>query len=538
MSVFDEKGAANTVRFDVSSSASLRKVPSIVPAFFGLGFYWAWVGLAFFSGSLIPETHAAIYSVELIWAWCTVFHVIALLGSAFLSYRVERFLARPLAPLVFSAAMAIGTLCVPISSLLANPLSAIVSGIGIAVMGVSGASVVLMWGMAYRKLSSVELFICTFVSYLLMGFIHLLSNDMSSIVAIITAILLPILSGVALFIGNMLVPLERQTPMNPASSRRVSPRLLLPFLALFFFAFCGELLRGFSLESSGVDLQTMGNFYHLGGAIGSAALLLILLPFLLKGRLRSFDLTVAVTRPVFLIMAGAFMLVSFFDVPFTVSYAIFSAGFHCFRALAWIFVIQIVQKLNLSAVRAVGLTQGAIAAAPVFALLFVPIFFSAGLTSIPWDTISLAFLFFMFVIASFLLNNKDVEAVWGLIPRKEVDLASDHDRVAEHEQHTVSDDLEKMGTQAAYDDAERITVVLNQYGLSPREMDVALLLAKGRSLPFIKDELVISLATAQTHQRHIYQKINVHSRQEFLDVLESGHDIRTESLDSMDDGNH
>lgn len=56
-------------------------------------------------------------------------------------------------------------------------------------------------------------------------------------------------------------------------------------------------------------------------------------------------------------------------------------------------------------------------------------------------------------------------------------------------------------------------------GLTPRETEVALLLFEGRSLPFIEGELNISHGTANTHLRHIYGKLNVHNRQEFLSVL-------------------
>ena len=63
--------------------------------------------------------------------------------------------------------------------------------------------------------------------------------------------------------------------------------------------------------------------------------------------------------------------------------------------------------------------------------------------------------------------------------------------------------------------------LLSTYGLTARECEVALLLAKGRSLPFIQEELHIAQGTAQTHLSHIYRKLGVHSRQEFLDVIEA-----------------
>lgn len=58
------------------------------------------------------------------------------------------------------------------------------------------------------------------------------------------------------------------------------------------------------------------------------------------------------------------------------------------------------------------------------------------------------------------------------------------------------------------------------YQLSPRETEVFLLLAKGRNAEFIQGKLVISLHTAKSHIANIYQKLDVHSIQEMLDLID------------------
>ena len=60
---------------------------------------------------------------------------------------------------------------------------------------------------------------------------------------------------------------------------------------------------------------------------------------------------------------------------------------------------------------------------------------------------------------------------------------------------------------------------LTAFGLTAREAEVARLLAHGRTQKWIADYLCISQNTAGTHLRHIYQKVGVHNRQEFLDAL-------------------
>ncbi|WP_180326584.1 helix-turn-helix transcriptional regulator [Raoultibacter phocaeensis] len=59
-----------------------------------------------------------------------------------------------------------------------------------------------------------------------------------------------------------------------------------------------------------------------------------------------------------------------------------------------------------------------------------------------------------------------------------------------------------------------------QLDLSPRERQILEYLAKGRSQPYIRDELILSKNTVATHVKHIYQKLGVHSRQEVLGLFE------------------
>ena|GEM_PF-5509129 len=59
-----------------------------------------------------------------------------------------------------------------------------------------------------------------------------------------------------------------------------------------------------------------------------------------------------------------------------------------------------------------------------------------------------------------------------------------------------------------------------EYGLTKRESEIVELVLRGRSGPYIEEQLVISKNTYQTHMRNAYAKIGVHSQQELLDILE------------------
>lgn len=50
-------------------------------------------------------------------------------------------------------------------------------------------------------------------------------------------------------------------------------------------------------------------------------------------------------------------------------------------------------------------------------------------------------------------------------------------------------------------------------------MEIAFLLAQGRSRPYIREKLFISKNTVATHIRHIYGKMDIHSREELIDLV-------------------
>lgn len=58
------------------------------------------------------------------------------------------------------------------------------------------------------------------------------------------------------------------------------------------------------------------------------------------------------------------------------------------------------------------------------------------------------------------------------------------------------------------------------YGLSMRETEVMELIARGNSMATIAERLVISENTVRTHAKHIYTKLDIHKRQELLDMLD------------------
>lgn len=67
----------------------------------------------------------------------------------------------------------------------------------------------------------------------------------------------------------------------------------------------------------------------------------------------------------------------------------------------------------------------------------------------------------------------------------------------------------------------KCAAVADTFLLSRKETEVLFLLAKGRNSAAIQENLYISAGTANTHMRHIYRKLDVHSQHELIDLVES-----------------
>ena len=65
----------------------------------------------------------------------------------------------------------------------------------------------------------------------------------------------------------------------------------------------------------------------------------------------------------------------------------------------------------------------------------------------------------------------------------------------------------------------RCDKIAREYALSPRETDVFLLIAQGRSGTAIQEELGVAASTVKTHTQHIYAKLGVGDRQELMDKV-------------------
>ena len=80
----------------------------------------------------------------------------------------------------------------------------------------------------------------------------------------------------------------------------------------------------------------------------------------------------------------------------------------------------------------------------------------------------------------------------------------------------------KSGTVGLSDLAQATGEIARRFALTPREGEILGMLLQGRSGPYIAEDLYLSKSTVKTHIRHIYDKLDISSRQQLID---KAHDV-------------
>lgn len=66
---------------------------------------------------------------------------------------------------------------------------------------------------------------------------------------------------------------------------------------------------------------------------------------------------------------------------------------------------------------------------------------------------------------------------------------------------------------------ERCDAIGAQRNLTPRELEVMKMLCKGRTKSYIAETLYLTENTVRSHTKHLYTKLDVHSKQELMDLV-------------------
>lgn len=176
-----------------------------------------------------------------------------------------------------------------------------------------------------------------------------------------------------------------------------------------------------------------------------------------------------------------------------IPYAINAATYQCFSLLAWVLVCGACQRYLGSCVRVFALVRAGWAAGPLAGMLAGRLI--VGQTAFDAAAVypaAVAGVVLVMACGGFAFTERDLAFAVNLLP------------------------LERRRRFT-----DKCLAVAARCGLSERETEIMTLFAKGRNLAYIQEQLCLSKSTVSTHRQHIYQKLDVHSSQEMIDLIQA-----------------
>ena len=535
----------------------------------GFGLYWAWVALAFYSDSPVLGQASSSAMVDGIWLYSTLFHFVSLVVCSVAARQIGPLFDSPRTIWLAAGGLSLGMLgFVALSTLVvsadaaamtvgatAGTDAATVTSLWIPILlnailvGVSSCILFLIWGKAYTHLGTAQGIGASLLAFMTGLVLYFVFCDFpAEILGAVACVALPLLSAACLhFLTRNGLAAQKASACHeffesPSESDSRIEDVAVLVAAVFAFAFGGELLRAFSLSLAQDAINTMGAYYLFGGVFGIS----VLIAYWMQptGEALPRIISMRAVRIILVVMAGAFASIPLFsNVSVLLGYGIFGAGFWCFRVVSWIYCLLFCRRFGTRASRAFGILDAAFAASvilsdPIIQALLPQIGSDgAGLT-----IASLAIALILMFTSVFVLYNRQSTTVFNV---------QETERLHSHVEASCSQPGAFAGNAADTYDAgtndiitngasavpivagqpttaildaildTKISAVAQRFGLTEREAQVARLMAQGRTLPYIQEALCISAGTAQTHSRHIYKKMSIHSRGELIDIITS-----------------
>ena len=474
----------------------------------GFGLFWGW-NLSIFWSNIVLTRPDGLYSGGFLRIESLLAIIATLLVLAVFCEHMEKH-ARFLS--IFTAFIAVFGEALGYFG--AN-LSSVLTSVGFAMIGIAYATWELLWATRYKYIpstvawrSSVPDSICVGVAVFLIAVISPPGLDF------VLTILMPVASMVLFDLPRQDQSVTNQPTGHQASRAKgvdgAVSRRLLGIILVF------GLVLGFVTEVVVVDYMGYTDVYPLAFLIMLAVLLSVTRVNVKKLNGSVFQFAHLVLLPLVATALLAFALGAGNDwLPYiaTINIAVYLLG----ELYFWSILAAQTKLRHARPMRVFGLGQ----AFKVMGLIagMVIVYYVQDITGKNLEAIAVVMLYLLVVAALF--TGNPIELMYSeseLVSVLEnnlaaVDAASSDDR--------RNDDA--FGKLSSFDEVLHVKCVslAGEYGLSQREAEVLELLVSGFRLKAIAEELVVSENTIKVHTRHIYQKLNVHNRQELISLFKS-----------------
>ncbi len=513
----------------------LQNISALPPRALGFGLWWMWIYLALLSPAFVQSP----FSVQPVSGPMLSFFTI---GSGALIYlaaipvdrRWPGFFRSRNVSLASGALASAATALMAFSALFGGASEeAFVGGSLLAGVGVS--VLYLQWGVYYAQLETKAVAPCSTLSFLLAIVGCALVLDRGILTSIV-AIALP-LGCFALLPRDLPAPNAGDRPVPDDSGRRppnarsasararLIPASVIVLILVFSFAFGLFRVLVSPDDPSGRDMGLL--------LLCSAGLALVMLAIIMLFSVSlGGDFIIYLALPLIAVAAFGLSVVDFGDR--SLVWAFIVAAVRCADLIMWMIFANLSHGPGKSpiAVFALGKLAGQVGVlAGISVAQFLAQAFDTEQLLLP---AALMFLVLATLLGSFAAIRGRVSAGSTPLPPSALSAESILEGGAAAEAPAprnapqvesaspLDGDEPHGGAQPSTADTDKpLRAIARDRGLSPRETEIFLLLAKGRSIPYIAEELVVANSTVTTHVRGLYRKLDIHNRQELLDFVEA-----------------
>ena len=388
--------------------------------------------------------------------------------------------------LVFSSAIA----SVGSTLMLTAGGNAAAAAVGIVLADFGSAYLSLRWGKHWADLDTERMAVHLSLSTLASCLIYTAVCSIPASIAFAPTAALPLLSGAILLLSK-----DEPRRKIPEPEASVTPSLWKAAVMLAAVPVAYSLVRSFFSKGNLAIFGTQGSLTML--SFFSCALLILAI-VLRASKRRSM---VLLYRAVVAMMSAGFVAILALPEGFEwVALGAIMLSYSIFDELVWLMRPQL--TVDVAGVRLNVFGWGRV----VFrSFAFAGVALGGWLLRQEWLTDSAALIACMLMIALvvlFFMNTLTADDFFRFINPIRVEDGADT----------------APSSESSLD--ESCALIAGECGLSRREAEVLQYLARGRSLSVIESQLCISNSTARTHTRNIYRKLDVHSKQELIDMVE------------------
>lgn len=357
---------------------------------------------------------------------------------------------------------------------------------GSILLGAGTVPLYLSWMEIYAKMDMRHVLIYFTAAHLLSSFLSFLMTQIASSLLVSFAIIaFPIISVLLLLVSG-----RRISDVSFAQGESITSGWTFPLKPVVLFAgftLCNNFLRGF--------LTGVGRGYALFGVMVVSALLLAFIMV----RFQRFSIRSLYYISLPLAVAGALCTLINLTNSDVVGALLTNGAYALFSIFVTAVLCNMAFRYGVNPLWTFGFTHSALTLATLVSRSIHEGLFGTLHNGTVFTLCICLLTLLMVILFVVFLSDKDFDSTWGMT------LHTDSKRLPDTRRTTE----------------EKASSIARIQGLTRREEEILVMLLEDKTISAIEDALFISNSTAKTHLRHIYKKLNVHSKQELIEQSET-----------------